>query len=229
MLINLLEHYDLEYEFISGYYFDEGFNDNIKRLARDLYELREYYKSAGSRIEAAFKGILCTLWGKNTYKPKKFIQKTKDLDDFDKVRNKHGVFLYSSQQLNDKTISYTLAKPLSLEYGIPQFSTNILSFSRAFMNDLYFKAADLDIPIYYSNTDCLLMNRADIDKLDVVGDKLGEFKIEYSEISRAIIISAKKFLWIYKSGDIRCVYRKQKETAEENIAFFQNLSRKLLH
>ena len=96
------------------------------------------------------------------------------------------------------------------------------------MNDLYYRAADLDVPIYYSNTDCLLMNRADIDKLDIVGDKLGEFKIEYSDISRAIIISAKKFLWKYKNGSIRCVYRKQKQTAEENIAFFENLSRKLL-
>ena len=228
MLLNLLVHYDLQYEFISGYYFDEGFNDNIKKLSRDLYELREYYKSIGSRIEAAFKGILCTLWGKCTYKPKKFVQKTKDVTEFDKVKNKHGVFLYSSQQVNDKTISYSLVKPLSLEYGLPQFSTNILSFSRAFMNDLYFKAADLDIPIYYSNTDCLLMNRADIDKLGVVGDKLGEFKIEYADISRAIIISAKKFLWIYKDGTIRCVYRKQKPTVEENIAFFENLSRKLL-
>ena len=141
------------------------------------------------------------------------------------MKNKHGVFLYSSQQVNDKTVAYSLVKPLSLEYGLPQFSTNILSFSRAFMNDLYFKAADLDIPIYYSNTDCLLMNRADIDKLGVVGDKLGEFKIEYADISRAIIISAKKFLWIYKDGTIRCVYRKQKPTAEENIAFFENLSR----
>ena len=229
MLLNLVKHYDIEYEFLSGYYFDEGFNDNIKRLARDLYDLREYYKSTGSRIEAAFKGILCTLWGKNTYKPKKFVQKTKDLSDFDKVRNKHGVFLYSSQQVNDATVSYTLAKPLSLEYGIPQFSTNILSFSRAFMKDLYFKAADLDIPIYYSNTDCLLMNLADIDKLGVVGDKLGEFKVEYAGIVRAIIISAKKFLWIYKDGNIRCVYRKQKPTDAENIAFFQNLSRKLIH
>ena len=228
MLINLVKHYDIEYEFISGYYFDEGFNDNIKRLSKDLYELREYYKSTGSRIEEAFKGILCTLWGKNTYKPKKFIQKTKDLDEFDKIKNKHGVFLYSSQQVNEKTVSYTLVKPLSLEYGIPQFSTNILSFSRAFMNDLYFKAADLGLPVYYSNTDCLLMNRSDIDKLGVVGDKLGEFKIEYSGISRAIIISAKKFLWIYRDGSIRCVYRKRKESDEENIAFFENLSRKLL-
>ena len=228
MLINLVKHYDIEYEFISGYYFDEGFNDNIKRLSNDLYELREYYKSTGSRIEEAFKGILCTLWGKNTYKPKKFIQKTKDLDEFDKIKNKHGVFLYSSQQVNEKTVSYTLVKPLSLEYGIPQFSTNILSFSRAFMNDLYFKAADLGLPVYYSNTDCLLMNRSDIDKLGVVGDKLGEFKIEYSGISRAIIISAKKFLWIYRDGSIRCVYRKRKESDEENIAFFENLSRKLL-
>ena len=223
---NLLKHYDLEYKFISGYYFDEGFNNNIKKLAMELYDLREYFKSLNHRIEAAFKGILCTLWGKCVYKQKKTQEKHIEIERSDDFLNVNYDFIYKSRQINNNIISFTLTKPLSLEYGIPQFSTNILSFSRSFMNDLYFKATDLQIPIYYSNTDCLLLDHENIDKLGIIGDKLGEFKIEYKDISRAIIISGKKFLWIYKSGEIRCICRHKKETNEENIALFEQLYNK---
>ena len=140
--------------------------------------------------------------------------------------DKHEAFLYNSRQINDNTVSFTLSKPLALEYAVPQFSTDILSYSKAFMNDLYFKAADMHAPIYYSNTDCMLMDRENAYKLGVIGDKLGEFKIEYDNISRAMIISAKKFLWVYKSGDIRCVSRKRFETDEENVAYFERFFRK---
>ena len=226
MLMNLLKHYDMEFDVLSGYYFDEGFNENIKRLAIDLYNIREEYKAKGSRIESIFKGILCTLWGKCAYKQKKFETKCKSLADKKRFMDKHEAFLYNSRQINDNTVSFTLSKPLALEYAVPQFSTDILSYSKAFMNDLYFKAADMHAPIYYSNTDCMLMDRENAYKLGVIGDKLGEFKIEYDNISRAMIISAKKFLWVYKSGDIRCVSRKRFETDEENVAYFERFFRK---
>ena len=44
MFDSINEHYNIEYDFMCGYYFDEGFNDNIKQLANDLYELRDELK-----------------------------------------------------------------------------------------------------------------------------------------------------------------------------------------
>ena len=32
------QHYDIDYSFVSGYYFDSGFNTNIKRLSHDLWK-----------------------------------------------------------------------------------------------------------------------------------------------------------------------------------------------
>ena len=108
--------------------------------------------------------------------------KIKFIDEVRNFVNMNFDFIFQSRQLNENSVSFSITKPLSLEYGIPQFSTSILSFSRSYMNDIYFKASDMNIPIYYSNTDCCLLDRENIDKLGIVGNKLGEFKIEYENI-----------------------------------------------
>ena len=228
VLENLLKHYDMEYTFISGYYFDEGFNCNIRNLANDLYGIREELKVKNDRINDVFKSILNTLWGKCTYKPKNMKNVTRTIgEDSDKFLNVNYDYIYKSKPINETSVTYAITKPLSLEYGIPQFSTSILSYSRSFMNDVYFKAADMDIPIYYSNTDCCLMDKANIYKLGIVGDKLGEFKIEHDNISRAIIISPKKFIHIYSDGrPARCVWRYKTDDDEYNLRRFVQMYNK---
>jgi hypothetical protein len=93
------------------------------------------------------------------------------------------------------------------------------------MNDIYFKASDMNIPIYYSNTDCCLMDRENIYKLGIVGEKLGEFKIEHENICRAIIISPKKFMHIYSDNTSpRVVWRhKNKEDNDYNLKMFEQM------
>lgn len=39
-LMDLIEFYDIEYEFIRGYYFDEGFNNKINDFVNTLFDLR---------------------------------------------------------------------------------------------------------------------------------------------------------------------------------------------
>ena len=194
---NLLKHYDIEYNFISGYYFDEGFNENIKRLATDLYNIRNDLKRNNERIQCVFKLILNTLWGRCTYKPKLLLKKVKSADRLDYLLNKHSKFMYSYRKCNNSTVQITLANPLALDYGIPHFSSNILSYSRAFMNDIYFKASDMNMPIYYSRTDSLLINRDHAYKLNIIGNELGDFQIEYDNIAYFKIFSANRFVWEY--------------------------------
>ena len=67
------------------------------------------------------------------------------------------------------------------------------------------------------------MDRENMDKLGVVGNKLGEFKIEYEKISRAIILSAKKFLWEFADNTQRCVWRNKKENPEYNLRMFEQM------
>jgi hypothetical protein len=202
---NVQKHYDFDYEFVSGYYFDEGFNTNIRRLANDLFEIRNDLKRNNERIQQVFKLILNTLWGRCVYKPKRTEKKEKDADKLEYMLNKHANFVFSHNKINDSTVRIILSKPLSLDYGIPQFSTNILSYSRSAMNDVYFKAADMNFPIYHSNTDCLLMNRSDAFDLGVIGDNLGDFQVEYDNITYFKVLCGKRFYWEFSDREPRSV------------------------
>ena len=222
MLDAINEHYNVEYDFICGYYFDEGFNDNIKKLAGDLYQLRDELKQQNSTLEKSVKQILNSLWGKciskkvitrDYYKNK---QQSKDFEEFNLD------YIYKYKKLTDDLTAYTCLKPFNEHYTIPQFSVYVLSYSRIFMNDIIYKAADADIPIYYSNTDSLVFDKSNIVHFnDLMGSELGKFKIEHDNIKKLIILSPKIYLRVYENKEYETSsFYKNKDNIE---TYFENL------
>ena len=61
----------MEFEIIRGYYFDEGFNPNIKELIHKLFELRRKYKKEGNPLQNTIKLLLNSIYGKSILKPTK--------------------------------------------------------------------------------------------------------------------------------------------------------------
>ena len=111
----------------------------------------------------------------------------------------------------------------SPDYACPQFSTNVLSFSRSFMNDLYYRAVDSGYPVYYSNTDCLLMNTEHAHNLGVLGNALGEYKVEYENITSITIMKPKTFLWQFSNGSVRVVSSKRFDNDANAIKYFDTM------
>ena len=194
------QHYDIDYSFVSGYYFDSGFNSNIKRLSHDLWKLRQQLKSKGYRIESCIKTILSSLWGKAQSKrriTKDFVVKRDKMEDFIAYNE---TFLHKSAPIADDITIFSLLNPVTLHYIRPQFSTNVLSHSRTTLNNIFYRAADNNIPIYYSNTDSLVLNTSDLNKLNklfgdnLLGNDLGQFKRERENICSFICLSPKKYI-----------------------------------
>ena len=184
-------HYTVNAEFYGGYYFDEGFNDNIKKLTTELYALRQ--KLADSPLQRSIKWILNSMWGKA--KPKKVITKTipvpkERAKDFQRW---HQEFVYRSAEKGDIT-EFEVLQPFTFKFGIPQFAVNVLSWSRAFMSDLYYKYS-----VWYSNTDCLLLTRKEAEEL--IGPDLGQFKIEIDSVAKAVIYSARNVKYFDANGE----------------------------
>ena len=188
-------HYDVQYSFVSGYYFNEGFNHGIIELAQDLFQMRQELKSSGSRIESCIKLILASLWGKAQTKRSYLKNVMVSKDKFEDFAVYNHSFLYKSTPVTDDLSIVSLLNPVSLHYTRPQFSTNVLSHARCSLNEVFYRAADLNVPIYYSNTDSLVLDTANLNKLGpILGNDLGQFKIERENITKFICISAKKYI-----------------------------------
>ena len=221
MFESINEHYNIDYDFICGYYFDEGFNTNIKRLANDLYQLRDELKQQNSTLEKSVKQILNSLWGKcmsnkvitrDYYKNK---QQSQDFEEFNLD------YIYKYKHLTDDLTAYTCLKPFNEHYTIPQFSVYVLSYSRIFMNDIIYSATDANIPIYYSNTDSLVFDKSNVQHFnDLLGSELGKFKVEHDNIKKLIILSPKIYLRVYENKEYSHSGYEQREY--ETSSFYKN-------
>ena len=217
-------HYDVQYSFISGYYFNEGFNTNIKTLAYDLYQMRLNLKAKGLRIESCFKLILASLWGKAQTKRSIFKNVMVSNDKFEDFAVYNHSFLYKSVPISDDLNVVSLLNPVSLHYTRPQFSTNVLSHARCSLNSLFYQAADLDVPIYYSNTDSLVLDTVNLHKLGpILGDDLGQFKIERENITKFICISAKKYIQVTPTESKVVGLHKLKNKPDDVEEYFEKL------
>ena len=222
-------HYDVQYSFVSGYYFNEGFNKCILQLAQDLYALRQELKSHGSRIESCIKLILASLWGKAQTKRSYLKNVMVSKDKFEDFAVYNHSFLYKSTPITDDLSIVSLLNPVSLHYTRPQFSTNVLSHARCALNEVFYRAADLNVPIYYSNTDSLVLDTANLNKLGpILGDDLGQFKIERENITKFICISAKKYIQVTPTESKVVGLHKLKNKPENVEEYFENLFASIL-
>ena len=220
----ILKHYDIDYTFISGYYFDESNNETIKTLADKLYNIRKELKSRNERIESCIKLILASLWGKAQSKRSILKNVFVSNDKFEDFAVYNHSFMYKSMPISDDSMIVSLLNPVNLHYTMPQFSTNVLSHARCALNEIFYRAADLNIPIYYSNTDSLVLPSEKVAMLGtIIGSELGQFKIERENISKFICISAKKYIQI-TPGEVKVVgLHKLKNKPEDVEQYFERL------
>ena len=137
------------------------------------------------------------------------------LEDF---TNYNHNFIYRSEQLNDDVTVCSVLKPVTLHYTRPQFATNVLSHARTTLNNIFYYAADNNIPIYYSNTDSLVLDKHNLNNINVsIGKQLGQFKIERDNIKKIIYLTAKKYMHITEQDIIikGCSKRVQLNNAEK--------------
>ena len=126
----------------------------------------------------------------------------------------------------------------TLHYTRPQFATNVLSHARTTLNNIFYYAADNNIPIYYSNTDSLVLDKHNLTKLNVsigkqlgqIGKQLGQFKVERDNITHIIYLTAKKYLQVTEQDTIikGCGKRVQQHNAIKYFTMLLNISQSII-
>ena len=179
----------LKFEFIRGYYFNEGFNNKCKEFIKEVYNKRIMYKQQKNPIQNVLKLLMNSYYGKMIQKPIQedyvFVKKEQHENYIISICDRH----IESTEINDYFYMVKNKKSILCEYSIPHVGCMILSASKAIMNKVMYLAEDNDIKVYYQDTDSthipydkseLLANLyRDKYNQELIGSNLGQFSSDF--------------------------------------------------
>ena len=193
-LEDLIEFHNLQicdFSIIQGYYFNDGFNTNIRDTINYLFNTRLVKKQQKNPSETIYKLIMNSAYGKSIMK--EVLQETHIIED----KHKYGVFVsrnYDSIESIvkidgcDKWKVKTTAS-ISSHSNIAQVGSSVLSWSKRIMNEVMCLSEDNQIEIFYQDTDSMHMYEDTINKLaklyknkynrELIGEELGQFHTDF--------------------------------------------------
>jgi hypothetical protein len=188
-LEDLIQFQKIEFNIIKGYYYDEGRNYQIGETIEHLFNTRLKKKEEGNAIEQIYKLLMNSAYGRTLLKPfeeEKVYVKAKQ-EERHLVR--HYDSIIRSQKLHDDSFEITQLKPIVSHYNLVHIGCEVLSMSKRIMNEVMCLAEDIDVDIYYQDTDS---THTPVDKIPdleeayfkkygrvLCGDKMGQFNCDF--------------------------------------------------
>ena len=190
-LEDAIKYQKIEFEIIRGYYFDEGFNDNINKIIENLFNERLKLKKEENPLEMIYKLIMNSAYGKTIMKPvdteNKIFDNEEDKDVFIS-RNYNYIKEINIIDLNKSKVK--LIKSINTHFNMPHIGISVLSWSKRIMNELICLGEDNKINIFYQDTDSIHIMSNDIIKIEklfketygreLIGKNLGQFHSDFS-------------------------------------------------
>ena len=189
-LEDMIEFQQVEYDFIKGYYFNDGFNYKIQETIQYLFDTRAKLKREGNPAEQIYKLIMNSGYGKSIMKAieteSHFFN---SYDDFEKYWAINHAFIHSGESFGDLH-KIKKIKPISQHTNIAHVGASILSMSKRIMNEVMSCAEDNGIQLMYQDTDSIHLPDCDIEKLTtrfeekynrkLIGKSLGQFHSDFN-------------------------------------------------
>lgn len=196
-LLDLLEFYDIEYEFIRGYYFDEGFNKKINTFIEGLFNLRLRYKKEKNPLQSTIKLLLNSIYGKSILKALK--TETKSIPRESLFNYIWRNYNFITEITDDPSIAKCYVKkmkPINKHFNLPQFGASVLSWSKHLMNRVMASAEQQGVQIFYQDTDSMHLFEADVPKVadifkfnyhaELIGEKMCQFHNDFDAFPGAV-------------------------------------------
>jgi hypothetical protein len=194
-LEDLIKFQKVEFKINSGYYFNEGFNDTITKEIKYLFGKRKNLKKEGNKCEILYKLLMNSSYGK-------LIQKSHD-KGVKFFNNKNDFMRYYERHYNEMIRAYNYdddnKEKFKVEYKTavgdffaePHLGSQILSMSKRIMNEIICLAEDLNLMIYYQDTDSIHIEDKSIKILetefkklynrDLIGSDMGQFHSDFND------------------------------------------------
>ena len=190
-LEDAIEFQQIEFEIIDGYYYNDGFNTQIKESIKHLFDKRLEAKKAGNdSLQQIYKLLMNSSYGK-------LIQKTPDCDvkymakeDLLRYVTKYYNHIKSWSELNNSSyLRMETYKCLDESYSSPHLGSAVLSYSKRLMNRVICLANDNNINVYYTDTDSIHIDEDGVEPLsekykelygkELIGKSLGQFHCDF--------------------------------------------------
>lgn len=153
---DLIKFQDIEFEIIRGYYFNEGRNTKIKTFIKELFDERLKKKSEKNPIQEVYKLIMNAFYGKLIMKPIEhnfsFIY---GKDEFEKHLQYHFNSISQYTQITEGLHFVKKSRSIMDHFSMPHGGVEVLSMSKRIMNEVMCLAEDINIEIYYQDTDSM--------------------------------------------------------------------------
>ena len=182
----------IEYEFIQGVYWNDGYNNSMGKITEALFNDRLKYKNTEKKAMAdILKLMLVSSYGKTIIKKvnvkKEIININNEKKYNDKICKDYNI-IKSIEKINNNQ-SIITKSCIDMSYNLCQVGACILSYSKRIMNEIFDIANDNNIDIYYTDTDSMHLPYDDIRRLErlysrkynkqLTGSYLGHFHSDF--------------------------------------------------
>ena len=209
----MLEYHKIEYDFIRGYYFDEGVNNDINTVIETVFNNRLKAKKAGNPIQEIWKLIMNSGYGKSITKPHDtsthYITGEEELDKF---VWRHYDWINDAitpipREYGDDMYRVKKADAIHEHFNYAHVGIEILSMSKRIMCEVMVSADDNNLDITYTDTDSIHIKYDDVAKLEKVffekynrvltGKGMGQFHIDF-DLGKCSDIHSEEFIGLGK-------------------------------
>jgi len=197
-LEDYIKYYNIKFDIIKGVYWNEGINNKVCDVIKNLFENRKKYKEEKNPIQIVYKLLMNSAYGKTIMKESReqirYIYDTKDkpnsTKDFE-IKNYNLIKGYEVINHNKlKCVKYYIYKNKFDHENYGHLGTLILSMSKRIMNEINNIANENEIPIYYVDTDSMHLPENKIELLEckfkekynreLIGKNMGQFHSDFN-------------------------------------------------
>ena len=173
-LQDLIKYQQIEFTIIEGYIMKGKRDHRIRKAITSLFEKRAEFKRTGNPVQQIIKLIMNSAYGKTIQKP---IKSTVTYANEEKMNwlfwHKYNSIIESTQIPNTNIWYIEKMRREDSQFNNAIFGVSVLSMSKRIMNEVMCLAEDLNIKIYYQDTDSMHIEH---DKLHILAE---EFKKIY--------------------------------------------------
>jgi len=165
MLEDLIVYQDIEFEILGGIYWSGNRDHRIRSEIRKIFDKRNELKKAKNPLQEVYKLLMNSAYGKCIQAAIKQDTIYRDEEGKNKYYMKNYFKVNKAYQIDGGKWALEVNKQIDSFFNNTLFGVQVLSMSKRIMNEVMCLAEDLNLNIYYQDTDSM---HIELDHLEIL-------------------------------------------------------------